>query len=364
MTASDRPPSTRGARSSSHPGFAGDRQPEPAPFARRRDDGVVVRSLRAAEAAAWRGMTFPAFRPLLDLEPRRVDAVDGSARWIEPLAVGAIEPIDRAGDAASGRPIGLALGARTRDLIGSDGRPADPAQATTAEISSLFVVGDRRRRGLGEALLSAFEEAVVDTGASRLSAVWTAGKPGPDAFGRIVLRRGWSEPTSRMLMLHFSLEQARSTPWYRRYRRRHGLDVAPWSSVSEDELARLRDSQRRSPWIPADLEPWRFLHGGIEPVSSLVARLDGDIVGWVINHVTGPETVRFTCSFIRRDLSRRGRIVPMYSEAIARLEATPLRRCTLTVPSAHPEMQAFLRRWCAPWAEFLGETFGASTDLR
>ena len=87
------------------------------------------------------------------------------------------------------------------------------------------------------------------------------------------------------------------------------------------------------------------------------------MVGWVINHVVAPGTVRFTCSFLRKDLSRRGRIVPLYYESLRRLAAAGVERATFVTPVIYPNMIRFIRRWIEPVSEFVGETRGSAKRL-
>ncbi len=293
-------------------------------------------------ARRFDGMTFPAFRRLLDLEPTVLHPEEGDQRRIQPLAIGAW---------ADGAPVGLALGALPGD------------QEDAGELLSLYVLPAARRQGIADRLVSRFEDAVRDAGLSRLQTVYTTGKPGAGIFEHLIAGRRWSPPVTRMLVVKFTVAEAMTTTWYQKYRRRSSFEFFPWKELPRDELRRLQDSQAATGWIAEDLVPWKFAHRACEPHSSIGVRLDGEIVGWVINHQTGPESVRFTCSYIRRDLARRGRIVPLYSESIRRLSETSLTRCTLTVPMHHREMVAFVKRRCAPWVSFVGETRGSEKDL-
>jgi hypothetical protein len=83
----------------------------------------------------------------------------------------------------------------------------------------------------------------------------------------------------------------------------------------------------------------------------------------VINHQIDPRTVRFTCSFMHPDLSRRARIVPLYSEAIRRLSEAGCECCTLITPTVYPGMVEFIQRYCAPYVGFVGETRGTRKRL-
>ena len=89
----------------------------------------------------------------------------------------------------------------------------------------------------------------------------------------------------------------------------------------------------------------------------------GRIVGWVINHRLSADTVRFTCSFMRKDLGRRGRIMPLYTVSLELLRAHGTRQCMFVTPVQYQTMVDFVKRRCAPWATFFGETRGAVKNL-
>jgi hypothetical protein len=66
---------------------------------------------------------------------------------------------------------------------------------------------------------------------------------------------------------------------------------------------------------------------------------------------------------MREDLSRRGRILPLYTESIRRLVAGGCRVCTMVTPVHYSEMAEFLRRRCAACVTFFGESRGAEKQL-
>lgn len=299
----------------------------------------------AASDARLAAMTFPIYRPLLTLAPASRHPEQGDARRIQPLAV-----VARAG----GEPVGLALG----EL------PIDPGPAP--ELLSLFVAAEARGMGMGTALVAAFEQEVARRGAGEVAAVYTAGKPSIAAVERIFARRGWEEPRPRTLSVRFPPEAALASDLFSERRMRAlgaGLELVPWVELGAEERAEIRSSHEREPWITPALAPWRFEAAGFDPVSSIGARYRGRVVGWVINHVVDPRTVRFTCSFMRKDISRRGRIVPLYHASLRRLAAAGVPRATFITPVVYPNMIRFIRRWIEPIAEFVGETRGTRKQL-
>jgi len=295
------------------------------------------------QASAFEPLTYPALRHLLSLEPSVRYPREGDGRRVQPLAVGARQ---------DETPVGLALGC----VPLSDG--------DSPELLSLYLRSEGRSPEASDGLLARFEAAVRDAGFDSLGFVYTSGTREAELLEELLARRGWSSPETRMVILRFALSEVKTTPWYQRYRQRTGFELTPWVEVSEADLAALRASHEESGWIAEDLAPWGFHLNRVEPASSLAIRLEGEIVGWVLNHRMDEQTVRFTCSFLRRDLSRRGRIVPAYSESVERAEAAGFERGLFTVPKHHRAMVAFVQRWCAPWFGFVGETRGVAKSLK
>jgi GNAT superfamily N-acetyltransferase len=304
---------------------------------------MECRPLDVALAERVKSWTYPAYRHLLDLQPGvRIDGPD--RRPVRPFGFAAMD-----GDT----PRGLLVGCLPDTNVAVDA-PNHP------ELLSLFVAPKARRQGLGSKLVDEFEQAVAAAGFTRIEIVYMSGAPEIESLERILARHGWSEPTPRMLVLRGSLSTFVTAPWYGKYRLGSGLSLFSWSEVTPEDITRLQESQAAGPWIPEDLLPWR--HRNTDE-SSVGIRGNEGVVGWVINHRVGDDLVRFTCSFIRRDLARRGRIVPAYSEAVRRAVEAGYKRIMFTVPMRHANMVEFGRRWCAPYLEFQGETRGASKDL-
>jgi GNAT superfamily N-acetyltransferase len=286
--------------------------------------------------------TFPSYRHLLDLTPNKRYLNDPSEPTIEPTATAAW---------VDSRPVGLVLATMP---LQADRATRDP------ELLSLLVSQEWRNHGIATRLVEAIERAVRACGFERLGAVWMTGKPGIPAVERVLQKRGWTAPATRTVTLRFSPEEATRTPWFRRVKLpTDRFQIVAWSEVTSEERALVRSSHETRPWIARGLEPWRHDSYGYDPISSVAMRFDGTVVGWVINHRISPTTVRFTCSFMRKDLSRRGRIMPLYTESLLRLAAAGIEECTLVTPLEYTHMAEFVRRRCATWAHFYGETRGS-----
>jgi hypothetical protein len=74
--------------------------------------------------------------------------------------------------------------------------------------------------------------------------------------------------------------------------------------------------------------------------------------------------MRFTCSFIRDDLRRRGRILPLYTASILRVREAGIGECSLVTPLGYTHMAEFLKRRCADAVHFFAETRASAKLLQ
>jgi GNAT superfamily N-acetyltransferase len=304
---------------------------------------VELESLRAPVPPFLATMTFPAYRHLLALDPASRHPDQGDLRLVQPLGVLAMR---------DGNPAGLVLG---EVPIGDQGAP---------EMLSLYTEQEARNQGVGTALVEAFERAVRERGFRRVTAVYMTGKETVGALERVLQKRGWSPPETRTLTLRFTPDEAAGTPWFGRLSLPSPeYEIFSWKELRPEERVELERSQAERSWIASGLEPWRHDAHGFDAASSVGLRYRGSVVGWVINHRIAPDAVRFTCSFMRRDLGRRGRILPLYSESIRRLREDGCRMCTFVTPTEYRSMIEFIKRRCAPWAGLSAETRGSSKLL-
>jgi GNAT superfamily N-acetyltransferase len=289
----------------------------------------------APSAAA---MTFPAYRHMLGLEPtERILGAPGQ-REVRGLGVTAWR---------NGGLVGLGLA----EVPG--GSDMDPP-----EVLSLFVRQDHRNRGLATRLLEGLEQEIGGRGFDAVEAVYMTGKPSVPALERVLSRSGWAPPELRTLSVRFTPDEMARAPWFGGESLPEGFELLPWVELAPEALDEARGSHAQAPWIPAGLEPWR--HGpGCDPVSSLALRLGGKVVGWVINHRLAPDTVGFTCSFVRRDVAPPAALFVLFTESIGRLREAGARLCALTVPAAHRDSLELVRRHCVPYAGFCAETRGS-----
>jgi GNAT superfamily N-acetyltransferase len=305
-------------------------------------EAVELAVLTRTTGPLFQEMTFPGYRHLLTLDRAPRHPEQGDTRVIAPFGVGAT---------LNGEPVGLVL-----IEVPSDNR--------WPEILSVFVRADLRNQGIATRLVGQMEQDLAKRGGVRLEAVYMTGKPGSEAIERVLAKCNWETPVARTISVRFSLQEASTTPWFGRVNLPNPpFEIFSWSELKPEEREKLQQTDAAQKWIATGLEPWRHDAYGYEPISSVGLRYHGEVVGWVINHRVGDDVVRFTCSFMREDLSKRGRILALYTESLSRLREAGVRMCSLVTPVSYGPMVEFLKRRCAAWVSFVGETRGSGKRL-
>jgi GNAT superfamily N-acetyltransferase len=275
-------------------------------------------------------MTFPAYRALLNF----------SREQPLPVIVGA---------RADGAPIGLALA-----LIDT--------RRTYSELLSIYVDGNYRNRGVASVLVERTCAELTVRGFKSVHGCYMTGQPVTAALERVLAKTGWSAPLTRMLVVRCTLDSVAGAPWIENFRTLPtGYSLIPWVNLTAHERACLRSSNERDHWIADDLIPFDF-EFNIEPVTSLALRYRGVIVGWCLNHIVG-DVLRFTCSYMRTDLARLGRILLLYSEAVTRMTHIGITEGMWAIPACHSQYVRFAKRWMQPYSVFFGETRGIHKSL-
>jgi GNAT superfamily N-acetyltransferase len=301
--------------------------------------------LPPALAPQFAGMTFPAYRKLLGQEATIRHPELGDSRVVRPLAVGAFD---------GGRAVGLALA----EMPSADEQPA--------ELLSVFVAAEARQCGIATALVAETERELARLGCRELGVTYTTGRPGIEAMEKIFAARGWDPPTARTVSVRFHpVEMLKISILSDRYLAEvdPGFEIFPWSDLDPATLVALRESNESAPWISTGLEPWSYPKEPWDEASSVGARFAGRVVGWTLNQRIDETTLRMTCSFLDKRLSRRGRILPLYRASLERAAAAGIERCTFLTPVRFPNMVRFIHKWMAPHCEFVGETRGTRRSL-
>ena len=281
-------------------------------------------------AWSYHALTFPSFQPLLyDLSPNSLN-----------VAIGAYN---------SEEPVGLALAI----IMPEKG---------FAKVGSIFVKPSYRRQGIGTALLMRLEEELYQQrGCTKAKFVYATGKLTTTAIEHLLQNCNWLSPEPEKLICKCNRTML-NAPWLKKYTLPDSFTIFPWVEITPTERVALQKQQEIDPWIPESLMPLQY-ENDLEPLNSVGLRYEGQVVGWVITQRFLPHTICYSCSYIRPDLQKRGRIIPLYAEAIKRQAAKPeIPNATWVVPFIHEPMVQFVKQRMANYMTYI-EEFRSSFKL-
>lgn len=247
------------------------------------------------------------------------------------------------------RPIGLILGKLT-------------GWNQTGEILSVFVDPAYRGKGVGAALMRYLEEGFAELGMTRAKASFNPETAEMGPLQRLLAKRGWSEPEDDSVVCVSTAGMILAAPWMDYPALDDDYAIGLWKDTGDEDREDIERRQRETAWIPDDLFPFPQ-DQGCDPATSVYLRYQGKIVGWVITHRWGPQALYYTCSYMRPDLQKLGRIVPLYADSLRRMKRAGIPYGIWAVPMHHRAMVAFTRRRMAPHSLQTAEMKGTSKAL-
>lgn len=249
------------------------------------------------------------------------------------------------------QPIGLAL-AEIKSY--SDG--------TSATVLSLFVKERYRNLGIGTALMIKLEAKLLVRGCNRVELIYMSGKATTTALEKLLTKLGWGEFKSRLLVCKSTTEKLAKAPWLRQRQLPSSYSIVPWVDLAPKYKQKIAQRQQQQEWYPESLNPFGE-PDLLEPLNSLALLHHDEVVGWTINHRIEPDMIRYTSLFVRKDLQKIGRAIPMLTEAIRRQINSEIIHNICCVEAANAPMLQFVQRRLSPYLTSLTETKGTQKLL-
>jgi GNAT superfamily N-acetyltransferase len=243
-----------------------------------------------------------------------------------------------------------------------DGQPAGLAIATQANQSamllSIFVQPQHRRQGIGAALLQAVEQELAKNGCDQIQIIYVTSAQTP-GLERLLAKYDWTQPTRRMIvckvMINQMADQIMSNPRAHRHSQLpSAYQLLPWKDITEGDR-QLLQRPTANPWIPPDLHPCRY-EQNFEPINSVGLKYHGQLVGWLMTHRLDQNTIRYTSAYVRPDLQKMARTIPVYIHAVQLQKQAHIPRAVWTVPVSYPTNVNFMLRYTSNCLESLEES--------
>ena len=225
------------------------------------------------------------------------------------------------------KPIGLCL---------ADSRPVP------AILHSVAVSRSYRKRGVAKAMVHAMEKRLAAQGCPMLRVEFTAGSFS-NAMNRLLLACGWISPTPYMCIYRTTSAKMAQIDWVRRLKRPRNIELGFWGEVSYAELEFIRCQEGKPEGHPIWLSPF-FEEDRIIAETSLVARHEGKLVGWGINHESVPGVHRFSRYWVEERFQRNGMGVVLMAEAARLVDHNRYSQVVCGVLEENSPMVAFCNK--------------------
>jgi len=231
-----------------------------------------------------------------------------------------------------------------------------------AEVISLFVAPDCRRRGIGANLMASLDQDLARRGCKMLDLSYRSDWRGLEAIERLLKKSGWSAPQVPRLVCRTSTEKIAGAPWLRKYRLPDAYAVFPWVELTSEEKSDIKGRQEEEQWYPPVLTPFQE-EERLEPANSLGLRYQGRIVGWMITHRTAPDTIQYTSLFVEKGLQRMGRAISLLAGSIIRQIERDVPYGIFMIDAENESMLRFARRRLGPYLISMAESRYSQKDL-
>jgi GNAT superfamily N-acetyltransferase len=273
----------------------------------------------------YKSLTFPIYHNLLETLSTRENII----------AIGA---------SVNRKPIGLIL--------------AEISKNKSAEILSIYVKPTFRRQGIGTALLANLEKKLRLIVCPLVEIVYIAGSQNPHPLECLLQKFNWAKPDPRMLVCKTNIYLVADAPWMKLSRLPSAYEIFPWTKITAQERIALQKNQKEKSWIAKDADPFQH-ESNLEPLNSLGLRYKGQVAGWMICHRLNRDTIRYTCGYVRPDLQKMGRFIPLLIQAIKLQTEARIPRGTWTTALFHASFADFVQKHMKPYLESLEQSKGA-----
>jgi len=231
---------------------------------------------------------------------------------------------------------------------------AVPEEAV-ARVLLLNVVKDRRRLGIGTALLEAAEALLAGKNIESLELRYQKAPVSDKLPIEFLLEKSvWTEPEEEMLLMTVD-HRIFDADWLKSCSLPSAHEIFPWSELRQAEKEWLIESNEKRPWYPRHVSP--FKHGEeYEPMTSFGLRSHGKVAGWIMTRRLSEDTMSYESLFIRRELQSSGCAVALLGQAIrGTLDVGGVRQGIFGLDPKNLPARAFFERACG---EFVSEIKG------
>ena len=186
---------------------------------------------------------------------------------------------------------------------------AERRNAEEAQVVSLNVQPDWRRRGVGGRLMKNLLACLHQEGVSSLLIQYQSGAESTTALEHLLANQGWSEPSDTFVLLEGRAERLATVPWADNYPITPPYRLELWQQHHGDQAQKLN--------APVSLLA-ATASQTLEPNLSLALLHNEQLVGWVLADRTTSTQVRYSSLFVAPAHRGRARGLALLASAFQR----------------------------------------------
>jgi GNAT superfamily N-acetyltransferase len=207
-----------------------------------------------------------------------------------------------------------------------------------ASLLSLMVEPPWRRRGIATGLLARLMLFIAKEGIAPLTLRYQHSPELGVTFEPILARLGWSSPRTDFVLLEGQSPQLAAIDWADRHPIAAPYRLLPWPELSQAQRAQVAALD-----TPPELQPPADPQG-LEPSICLALLHHEELVGWLIAHRTGANSVRYSSLFVTPAHRGRARALALLSEGFRRQHAAAIATARAAIDRRNDPMLRLLKR--------------------
>lgn len=200
-----------------------------------------------------------------------------------------------------------------------------------AELGSIFVLPEQRRKGVAGGLLREFERIARNYGYTALSANIQTNWESYDIVKKLFRSQNWLEPEKIFANYKIKNEFDESNLFLaKKIRLPEEYEIFPWKELTAADREYIAGRQEAENWFYPGLTPFQN-EDKIFGDASVGLRRRGKVAGWFIAHRFMEDYLQINCIFVDEESRKNGASIVFWAEAAKKLVATNIPHLTYQI---------------------------------
>ena len=192
---------------------------------------------------------------------------------------------------------------------------ADNATDGVSELFSLFVLPEKRNKGIGRSLINAMETLLKERGVKIIQSRYQSNWKSINEINKLIKSGDWKEPVLARVVAEGEIENYKNVPWPE-IKISSDYEIFQWENITpedKNEIERLQETKE----ISHEFNPYQHQDKIYMP-ASLGLRHKGKLAGWNIVYLLDKETAEYNNLFIVKEYRKIGHAITLLHKAFGR----------------------------------------------